>query len=230
MTTVSGGLQCKRGLVRKKKLKKKLKKIKRAFAERIAQGGRFASRAEHAGYSSSPMVLATFRRNTPTCVCVCLCALIYTYSKCQRTQTHTFCRGFLPPASLREGGTIRQERELGSCLQGVSLLLLLLIVILVMTVGDLLRSHGEQVGRLDLAEGAGQVVAFALQVRAVVAVGAVPCGQRRLQVDVNVGVLNRRLVRHLRRRRKAFSGGQRRDTSVVCRREGLTSTCAALNR
>lgn len=66
-----------------------------------------------------------------------------------------------------------------------------------MAVSDLLGSLGEQVGRFDLAEGAGQLVAFALQVLAVAAVGAVACGQRRLHVDVHVGVFDCRLVGHL---------------------------------
>lgn len=86
-------------------------------------------------------------------------------------------------------------------------LLLLFIVVLVVAVSDLLRRLGEHVGRFDLAEGAGQLAAFALQVLAVPAVGAVPCGQRRLHVDVHVGVFHRRLVRHLirkKRRKKTF--------------------------
>ncbi len=81
------------------------------------------------------------------------------------------------------------------------LFLLLFIVILIVAVSDLLGSLGEQVGWFDLAEGAGQLVAFALQVLAVAAVGAVASGQRRLGVDVHVGVLHRRLVGHLGRRK-----------------------------
>lgn len=55
-------------------LEKILKKNeKRAFDGRIAQGCRFAARAEHAGYSSSLMVLPTFRRNLHVCVCVFVC-------------------------------------------------------------------------------------------------------------------------------------------------------------
>ncbi len=52
-------------------------------------------------------------------------------------------------------------------------------------------------GGLDLADGSGQLVPFALQVLAVDVV-AVPCGQRRLCVDdADVGVLHCRLMRHL---------------------------------
>lgn len=43
-------------------------------------------------------------------------------------------------------------------------LLFLLIVILIMAVGDLLWSSGEEVWRLDLTDGAGQLVAFTLHV------------------------------------------------------------------
>ncbi|KAA8595201.1 hypothetical protein FQN60_012336 [Etheostoma spectabile] len=81
-------------------------------------------------------------------------------------------------------------------------LLFLLIIILIVAVSDLLGSQGEQVGRFDLAEGAGQLGAFALQVLAVAAVGAVARGQWRLCVDIHVGVFHRRLVGHLGRRRQ----------------------------
>lgn len=79
------------------------------------------------------------------------------------------------------------------------LLLFLLIIILIVAVGDLLGSLWEQVWRFDLAEGASQMIAFAIQVFAVVAVAAVACGQRRLCVNVHMGVFNCRLVGHLRR-------------------------------
>ena len=76
-------------------------------------------------------------------------------------------------------------------------LFLLLVIILVVAVGDLLWSLREEVGRLDLADGAGQLVPFALHVLEVDVV-AVSGGQRRLCVDdADVGVFHCGLMRHL---------------------------------
>lgn len=77
------------------------------------------------------------------------------------------------------------------------LFLLLLVIILVMAVGDLLWSLREEMGGLDLADGAGQLVPFALHLLEV-NVMAVSCGQRRLCVnDVDMCVFHCGLMRHL---------------------------------
>lgn len=66
-----------------------------------------------------------------------------------------------------------------------------------MAVCDLLWSLREEVWRLDLAYRSGQLVSFAFHLLEVQVV-AVSCGQRGLCVyDVDIGVLNRGLMRHL---------------------------------
>lgn len=130
----------------------------------------------------------------------CVCSYIYIYD-----WTDTFWRWCVSAFSLTETA-VRPCCETGTRTQKAEprrlALLLLFIVVLVVAVSDLLGSLGEHVGRFDLAEGAGQLGAFALQVLAVSAVGAVPCGQRGLHVYVHVGVLDRWLVGHLFRKRR----------------------------
>lgn len=66
-----------------------------------------------------------------------------------------------------------------------------------MAVRDLLWCLGEEVWRIDLAYGAGQLVSLAFMVSEVDGV-AVACGHGRLHViDVHMSVLHGGLVRHL---------------------------------
>lgn len=89
-----------------------------------------------------------------------------------------------------ENVTLKYSSEMARCL-----LLFLLVIILVMAVRDLLRRRGEEVRRLDLTDGAGQLVPFALLLQ--VQLVTVPCCQGRLGVhDADVSVLHCRLMRH----------------------------------
>lgn len=79
------------------------------------------------------------------------------------------------------------------------LLFLLFIIIFIVAVCDFLWRLSEQVGRFDFANGACELVSFAVDVLAVHTV-AVASGQRRLCLCVYVGVLHCGLMGHLGKR------------------------------